>query len=94
MLLARQIPQARQIKSSRTKQPIYFWPHGSPITYVVESMNKDKEKPAWATSLKREAQKISVKESHETLTAQRHCQVGWDSQRKEALSGVEEFSTK
>lgn len=57
-------------------------------------MNEDKQEPAWATSLKRETLKISVKETHKTPTAQRNCQVERDSQRKEGLSGVEDFSTE
>ncbi|KAJ7398349.1 hypothetical protein BTVI_125999 [Pitangus sulphuratus] len=31
---------------------------------MVDNTNEDKEEPTWATSLKRETAKISVKESH------------------------------
>lgn len=47
-----------------------------------------------ATSLKRETLKIFAKEFPGISTAQRNCQVERDSQRKEGLGGIEDFSTK
>lgn len=94
MSLKWQIPQAQQIKSSRTKQPIYFWSHGFPLICTVETTNEDKQEPVWAISFKRETVKISVKESHGIPTAQRNCQVAWDRKRKEELGRVESFSTQ
>lgn len=92
MSLKWQIPQARQIKSSRTKKPIYFWSRGFPLICTVETTNEDKQEPAWATSLKGETVKISVKESHGIPTAQRNCQVAWGRQRKEELGTQAHFS--